>query len=75
MKAVQAFKMSASPVMQCHVQEGWNSQIHQCKNLKDCTKCATMKRPRKTNHMHARHMNLEFLAGGGIKQIFLKFQL
>lgn len=59
--------MSASPVMQCHVQEGWNSQIHNCKNLKHCTKCATMKRLGKTNHIHARKMNLEFLAGGGIK--------
>jgi len=75
MKAVQSFKMSASPVMQCHVQEGWNSQIHQCKNLKHCTKCATVKRLGEINHIHARQMNLEFLAGGGRKQIFLKFQL
>ena len=75
MKAVQSFKMSSSPLMQCHVQDGWNSQTHHCKNLKPCTKCATMKRLGKTNHIHARHINFEFLARGGIKQIFLKFQL
>jgi hypothetical protein len=45
----------------------WNSQIHQCKNLKPCTECAIIKRLGKTNHIHARQMILEFLAGGGIK--------
>jgi len=73
MKALQSFKMSASPVMQCYVQEGWNSQIHHCKNLKHCTKCAAMKRLGKTNHIHPRQMNLEFLAGREIKQFFFKF--
>jgi len=74
-KAVQSFKMSAFPVTQCHVQEGWNSQIHHCKNFKHGTKCATMKRLGKIIHIHARQINLEFLAGGGIKQIFLEFHL
>jgi hypothetical protein len=54
MKAVQSFNMSASPVIQYHEQQGWNSQIHHCKNLKPYTKCAAMKRLGKTKHIHAR---------------------
>jgi hypothetical protein len=34
-----------------------------------------MKRLGKTNHIHERQINVEFLAGGGIKPIFLKFKL